>query len=241
MDEGHREVRALLEAGGLSEFWPGLAALGGTALPFLSVLEPQDLLGLGMSSVQAQQLLGAVAAAAAAPPRALSSQDGPAAPPRPSRRPLRADDLSFGELSALLRRENELRLAPATQAAYRAAEADGPQQAHGDWMEVTEQLQRAVVRGALSPAAPQGELERGLARLRGAPHERHWSAEQSAELASISLWRRFNRARDGALREGYAFPDVALSPLGGGACRPLTTFGQGGAGRPLVVVAGSYS
>ena len=231
-------VRQLLSSEGLADFLPALEQLGGTAMAYLSLLRSKDLLDIGMSAEQAAQLLSAVAAAVA--PTVLAPPP-PSSPP-PARRPLRADDLSFDELVTMLRRENAARLAPSTQAAYRAAEADGLEQVDGDWMEVTEQLQRACVREALSPAAPPHELARGLARLRGAPHEPQWSSAQSAELASISLWRRYNRARDGALREGQPFPDVELTPLAGGCRRPLSSFGGGqGATRPLVVVCGSYS
>ena len=157
-------VRQLLSSEGLADFLPALEQLGGTAMAYLSLLRSKDLLDIGMSAEQAAQLLSAVAAAVA--PTVLAPPP-PSSPP-PARRPLRADDLSF-ELVTMLRRENAARLAPSTQAAYRAAEADGLEQVDGDWMEVTEQLQRACVREALSPAAPPHELARGLARLRGAP------------------------------------------------------------------------
>mmetsp|Transcript_75984 Transcript_75984/g.148867 ORF Transcript_75984/g.148867 Transcript_75984/m.148867 type:complete len:135 (-) Transcript_75984:53-457(-) len=134
----------------------------------------------------------------------------------------------------MLEHEKRLRLSGETQRRYEAVEAAG---GDASWMEVTEELQRAVVRhfGVLGVGS-SGEA-RGLAQLRGAA-PRH---------PEVAFWVRHNRARRGSLARGSFVPDVSLAtlkaPVGGVAGGSLLSLRAQvpSDGRPLAVVAISYS
>jgi hypothetical protein len=141
----------------------------------------------------------------------------------------------------MLAREEELRLAPATQRAYEVAEGGGIRGGGGavggiggieeDWMEVTVALQRRVVREFIAGALPGGggsggeEGEGGvgaaaLSRHGGAREELLLRALRSATdwypaLRSIPLYVRHNRARAGELQVGDPAPDAAVTTLDG--------------------------
>jgi len=106
-------------------------------------------------------------------------------------------------LAELLTAEQAARTSAEMQARYRAAEASGDPQ-HG-WLEETDALQRRLLRArgvsALDEAA-------ALRAVRAASYT-------FPELASIPLYRRFQRARRGTLAPGDAAPDVPLLSLDG--------------------------
>lgn len=97
-------------------------------------------------------------------------------------------------LKSMLRRENELRLSSAVQEQYRAG-------GYGAYVGVTESVQRQV------------SEEFGLTELKGAKALQCAdflvsTAADRAEIHDISLYRKFNRIRDGALTAGQAAPDI---------------------------------
>ena len=127
----------------------------------------------------------------------------------------------------MLRREVVLRRSEAVQERFRVAEGT----VHTDWMEVAADVQRQVLRefGVRDDAA-------GLLGLR------------RAALANpdIAFWVQHNRARQLAKAPGDPVPNVPLVPVPLGpapgpdaALRPLLDWQRDG--RPLVLVAGSYS
>jgi hypothetical protein len=139
-------------------------------------------------------------------------------------------------LRGLLHRENAARLSPATQALYAAAEA----RQDTDWMEVTDALQRRLLREAGVPPLSEAAA---LRALRAATHT-------YPALASIPLYVRHQRARAGELAPGPAAPDVPLLTLAGertsllAAAQQLRAPPAGSAARgplPLLLCAGSVS
>lgn len=136
----------------------------------------------------------------------------------------------------MLRREEQLRLADETQAAFAAcavrAEDAADERAHGASSEALYEciaaLQRRVAREF---GVPEAE---GVAALRNAEA---WVGPGKAR--ELSLYRRHNRCVDGPLRVGDAAPLSRLPPLrrveGGG------TLDLAACERPLVLVGGSLS
>ena len=128
-----------------------------------------------------------------------------------------------------MRAEEAARLSDETQAAYAAAEA----REDTDWLEVTDALQKRVLReGGVPPARMAAALFALRAAAQLLPHE--------PELAAIPLYVRHNRAAQGSLRAGDAAPDVPLhAPRAGG---PATTLRAAcAAPRPTLLVAGSFT
>ena len=111
-----------------------------------------------------------------------------------------------------------MRLSPAVQLRFSAAETSGG----GDWLDVAAEVQAEVLREF--GIAPTPKALRGL-RL-------------AAPRIGLSLYVRHNRARRGDLEVGDDAPDVALVDLEGRRVR-LGEYQK--KGRPLVVLAGSYS
>jgi hypothetical protein len=128
----------------------------------------------------------------------------------------------------MLARENEMRLSPDTQVLYAQAELS----ADTDWMEVTEQLQERLVRefGYESP----GDIRKALNALRGARGD----YPDDLEIVQLANYMKFNRARRGDLECEMDAPNVPLVAMNSNLVH-LHDFVQ--PGRPLVVVAGSYS
>lgn len=130
-------------------------------------------------------------------------------------------------MRAALQREDVLRRSPEAQRRFAEAESSGKT----DWMEVAHDLQVEVLR----------EFGVTDAQIGRALHELRTFANRHPELA---LYVRHNRARRGELREGDECPSVPLAELAGtgvGAPRPLLEFGGSAGGKPLVLIAGSYS
>jgi hypothetical protein len=112
----------------------------------------------------------------------------------------------------------------------RAPAAEAELRHDTDWMEVTDRLQRRVVREF--GAAPAAE-DAALRHLRAAPH-RH------PHLKPLALYHRFQRSRQGDLGEGGAVPrGLELLDLATGGAVELAALAAGP--RPLAVAAGSWS
>ena len=150
----------------------------------------------------------------------------------------------------MLTRENALRLAPETQRAYEKAEAGslrvtdevlGDDDAFArckDWLEVTDELQRRVVRefasrGDFGDAEPGFREERALRALRSATN---WYPS----LRCIPLYVRFNRARTGALQVDSVLPNPHVLGLDGVPFELRSMLATRGKRRTLLV-AGSVS
>jgi len=91
-----------------------------------------------------------------------------------------------------------------------------------DWIEVAGEVQKEALREFGIDPSPAALFE-----LRTA-----------ANRLKVSLYVVHNRAREGDLRVGSAAPDVLLTGIDGSA---KTLRGFESVGRPLVVLAGSYS
>jgi len=128
----------------------------------------------------------------------------------------------------MLRREEELRLSPEVQARYAAVEVDG---SDVDWMHVTEQVQRCVVR----------EFGASLHQEAGAIHAMREAAQEGTG-GFVPLYVRYQRARLGQLRVGDNAPDCSLATLHAEPTTLLSCTNVAEADdMPVCVVAGSYS
>ena len=238
------QIAELLRDTGLERFNEALRQIGGTSFEFMAVLTRADLIDIGMPPNDASCLLAALSRAKTHG-RAPCPLELPLATPNSQSRPLRASELTLDDLRNMLQDENARRLSPEMQAIYRQAETEGcDAKRFEDWMQATAAMQLDVVRAHMSSAASAEELEKALLRLRTAPDEPQWQGTAAAaELAKISLWRRYNRCCDGNLRQGEPLPDVKLTPLASvteqALPKQLTAFSH--RTRPLVLVAGSYS
>ena len=137
--------------------------------------------------------------------------------------------MSPATIKRILRRENLLRLAPETQAAFRAAAAA---RGGGAWLEVVEGLQRRVA------------AEFGLPSHVGLDAMRQAEAlcpDHVAEVREISLYRKHNRCRDGSLRVGQPPPDAQLVRVSDGAAASVHGLLASASPAPLVLLVGSYS
>jgi hypothetical protein len=142
--------------------------------------------------------------------------------------------LSKEEILAILRRENELRLAPETQQRFKAAshKPDG-------WITVVEELQREVAEEFRLPQQVAFKVMREAESL--LPYD-------VDSIREISLYRKYNRCVDGNLKVGDIPPDVRLytcSETGGdgnngayNSCLMSTILNSD---CRLVVLAGSYT
>mmetsp|Transcript_7346 Transcript_7346/g.12976 ORF Transcript_7346/g.12976 Transcript_7346/m.12976 type:complete len:127 (-) Transcript_7346:701-1081(-) len=126
----------------------------------------------------------------------------------------------------MLRRENELRLAPETQAEFRAA---GMKSGPSAWLGVVEVLQRRV-------AAEFGLAESvGLDALRLA----EVLCPGDPEIKEISLYRKYNRCRDGAVSVGDAPGDAPLIRVADASSARLHDLLH--TKQPTVLFVGSYT
>jgi len=124
----------------------------------------------------------------------------------------------------MLIKENELRKSPETQALYKKAEMTD----ETDWMEVTDMLQRQILRDY---GLDEVDLEKGLFSLRTA-------TKRFPELSDIPLYVKYNRARQGDLTVGDPAPNVPLVTLDEEKC-DLHDYCS--SSRPLLLMAGSYT
>ena len=127
-------------------------------------------------------------------------------------------------LKRMLVRENELRLSDEYQQRYREAESTSSDST--SWLEVTDELQRAVVR----EFNLDDDMEDALLCLRCA-------TQIYPDLKGIPLYVLFNRAREGDLQVGDAAPDVPVVQLDGEEGRLF----DGLPSTPTVLISGSYS
>lgn len=127
-------------------------------------------------------------------------------------------------MAAMLRREEELRLSTEVQEHYAAVEVDSSEQ---DWMDVTVELQRRVVREF---GASEHEEGAALAALR--------EGALQCETGFTPLYVKYQRARRGDLAVGDAAVNCELLQLDG---RGTTLLSEVSEGQPTCVLAGSYS
>jgi hypothetical protein len=122
-------------------------------------------------------------------------------------------------VKAMLKYENQLRLAPEAQEAYAT---DGS-------VDITDNIQRRVAREfGFEDENLGAEILRTAERL--FPDE--------PDIKSISHYRKYNRAVQGDLFEGGPAPDVQVASLSG---EPMSLLRARGGTNPLVLIAGSYS
>ena len=138
----------------------------------------------------------------------------------------------------MLARENELRLSPETQSRFQAAEAS----VDSEWMCVAQDIQEQVVkefsRASHSSLDVVAHMDIALFELRAAAN-RH---------PEVALYVRHNRARRGTLHAGDPCPNVSVASVNSSPSASSATpieqcqlLGHAKPGRPLVIVAGSYS
>jgi hypothetical protein len=132
-------------------------------------------------------------------------------------------------LKDMLRRENELRLSEETQRKYQEAE----RKSETDWMEVTIELQRQVVR-----EFGIKDIERGVHAIQSA-YSRYGSTDK--DFFDIPLYVRHNRARQGDLVEGEPAANTTKLFHMDEPSKTSNLFDFAKPGAPLVVLAGSYS
>ena len=121
----------------------------------------------------------------------------------------------------MLKRENELRLSQAVQKRFEEAERSGSKT---DWIEVATQVQLEVLK------------EFNIAE--SALHAYRCAANKHG----LSLYVKYNRAREGSLKVGAPAPDVSLVSLkdDDSTCVQSLLDVQH-VDRPLIIVAGSIS
>lgn len=120
---------------------------------------------------------------------------------------------------SMLRREDELRLSHDVQKRFEEAERSG---AESDWIEVAEAVQLEVIREF-------GLSEKALYAYRCA-----------AIKHGVSLYVKFNRAREGDLQVGSIAPNISLiSVEHDGTTRSQSFLDTQPSGRPLIIIAGS--
>lgn len=126
----------------------------------------------------------------------------------------------------MLNRENELRLSPVTQRAYGDAELRNDI----SWMQVTEELQKSVIRDF-----GIADIEYGLTNLRLA----HLLYPDEHDFKQIPLYVKYNRCRQGNLNCGdFIQRNIPFKHLSG-ELTSLSNFYQ--KGKPLVIISGSYT
>jgi len=143
--------------------------------------------------------------------------------------------ITKSKLLAMLRREQEMRVSPITQDKYRQAELDEDT----DWMEVTLQLQRDLIREfGYSPE----EEEYGLQLLRSA----QTLFPDDEEVKNSVLYLKYNKARQGPLREGEPAPDIPVRTMSGEYVslfqnQFISAPFDDGRKKPIAIVAGSWT
>ena len=125
-------------------------------------------------------------------------------------------------LKRMLIRENELRLSEEYQKLY----ADAERRSYSTWADVTDQLQREVIR----EFHLDEEMDEALLCLRCA-------TQIYPDLKEIPLYVRYNRARDGDLQLNDVAPNVPVVQLDGKEGQLF----DGLESSPTVLISGSYS
>lgn len=140
----------------------------------------------------------------------------------------------------MLTRENELRLSESVQLRFKAAEAS----VDSEWMCVAQEIQEQVIKEFSKASHSSLDVVRhmdiALFELRAAAN-RH---------PEIALYVRHNRARRGTLRVGDPCPNVSVVSVASSSSSSTSSTPQlqqrnlldhAKPGRPLVIIAGSYS
>lgn len=125
-------------------------------------------------------------------------------------------------LKRMLIRENELRLSDEYQQRY----ADAEQSSSTSWLNVTDQLQRQVIR----EFNLDEEMDDALLCLRCA-------TQIYSDLKDIPLYVKYNRARDGDLQIGDSVPNVPVINLDGEEKQLFDELKSSS----TVLISGSYS
>jgi hypothetical protein len=128
----------------------------------------------------------------------------------------------------ILHYENDLRLSQSQQELYRKVETNP----YLDWMDVTAVLQEAIVMDFCGDTLSPLELEQGLNVIRSATHP---------DMKDISLYRKYNRARMGELKNGDFIINVPLVTIHGQKTDLLSFVQKQPNTKPLFVISGSIS
>jgi len=133
-------------------------------------------------------------------------------------------------IKAMLKRENEIRLSEHTQALYANAET----QANTDWMDITEELQRTVVK--------EFGFDKDENAINNAVHTLRCAQVLFAydpEITQLALYIKYNRARSGDLEPGSIAPNLTLMNPHTSQFVQLLDFAK--EFRPLVLISGSVT
>eukprot|EP01088_Endostelium_zonatum_P015632 TRINITY_DN3934_c0_g1_i1.p1 TRINITY_DN3934_c0_g1~~TRINITY_DN3934_c0_g1_i1.p1 ORF type:complete len:450 (+),score=88.38 TRINITY_DN3934_c0_g1_i1:163-1512(+) len=136
---------------------------------------------------------------------------------------------SLETIKQMLRREDELRLSPATQAKFSDSNLDA--------ILIAEDVQREVAK-EFGYKDSEEDITAGVEIIRAAPA----LYPQNPEIKKIPHYLKYNRSKVGNLQAGDIVPNVPLSLL---SARPTTLYSKldafGSESRPVVIVCGSYS
>lgn len=124
----------------------------------------------------------------------------------------------------MLRREDELRRAPDTQASMGRAE----ESVKSEWMDVVAEVQRRVVQEFQESSFSSAIITVGDLR------------EAALRNPDLAHWVKYNRARRGGLKVGDTAPDVPVRRAA--TCEETTLLSSSSdSGKPVVIAAGSLS
>lgn len=153
--------------------------------------------------------------------------------------------VSYEKLCSMLKRENELRLSQEVQSEYRELGEEGL----ASWLNLTADVQRrvAVEFGFVEPSlVSERNSQFGVNLLQCASSLVRDDPERVNEVRELSLYRKYNRCKDGSLVEGQLvskilterplyYHDPSLTPVFFSALLDSTK------GRPAIFLAGSVS
>jgi len=128
----------------------------------------------------------------------------------------------------MLEIENDRRMSPETQERYRIAEDTEIE----DWLQVTDELQRSILK---ENSVDDADIEDAIVAFRTATYV-------YPSLATIPVYRRYQRARQGDLQIGNPAPQVSsLLSLDGKRSSLLSLCNDDSSHTPTLVCAGSVS
>lgn len=128
----------------------------------------------------------------------------------------------------MLEIENDRRMSPETQERYRIAEDTEIE----DWLQVTDELQRSILK---ENSVDDADIEDAIVAFRTATYV-------YPSLATIPVYRRYQRARQGDLQIGHPAPQVSsLLSLDGKRSSLLSLCNDDSSHLPTLVCAGSVS
>ncbi|CAF1363640.1 unnamed protein product [Rotaria magnacalcarata] len=103
-----------------------------------------------------------------------------------------------------------------------------------DWMDIIADLQMKLIKNAIGADATEHEIRYGLRIFRSA----HQLYSYDTEFHNLSLYVRYNRAKQGNLHIGDSAVDIQLLNIHGQFVSLLSYFHFN---RPLLIIAGSYT